>query len=258
MPTAIELRGVQLAYNEHPVLEGLDLALDEGRFLGIVGPNGGGKTTLLRILLGLLKPTSGTVHVFGEEPGRISPRGLIGYLPQRKTVEAGTLPLRAIDVVSMGLYGRLGFFRNPGKKDLEQAVKILGMMGIEDLAYAAFDRLSGGQQQRVAIARAIVGNPRLLVLDEPSAAIDIAAQEDFYHLLKGLQNRLGLTIVMVSHDIAVISSYVDEIACLNRTLRYHGSPVGALTDEVLTSLYGKRVDLLMHTADCDKCARLRP
>jgi zinc transport system ATP-binding protein len=137
----------------------------------------------------------------------------------------------------------------------EEMLMTLGMSGHED---HLFGSLSGGQQQRVSIARALVSAPKILILDEPSTGIDVVGQDDFYHLLKGLQKSHNLTIVMVSHDIGAITAYVDEIACLNRTLHYHGSPLGALNDDVLKELYGKSMEIIMHSKMCEKCERLGP
>ena len=134
-------------------------------------------------------------------------------------------------------------------------LKTMGMTGYEDHIYG---KLSGGQQQRVSIARSLVSEPRLLILDEPSTGIDVVGQEDFYHLLKGLQKKFRLSIIMASHDIGVITAYVDEIACLNRTLHYQGSPLGALNEEVLKELYGKSMEIIMHSHLCEKCERLQP
>ncbi len=256
---AIDIRNLTLVYNGREVLRDLSLFLEKGRFLGIVGPNGGGKTSLLKVILGLARPSYGSVHIFGTAPSQLVRSGKIfGYLPQRNEGEQN-FPLRAIDVVMMGLYGRIGLFRWPGKKDLMEARKCLEMMGISDLEKAPFETLSGGQQQRVSIARALAGSPAILVLDEPSTGIDSVGQEDFYHLLKGLQKRLGLTVVMVSHDVGSVTSYVDEIACLNKSLHFHGNPLGVFDEDVLAKLYGKSVDLLMHSGGgvCDKCERLR-
>ncbi|MBI5027008.1 MAG: metal ABC transporter ATP-binding protein [Nitrospirae bacterium] len=247
--------GVRLGGRE--VLKGINLSLDAGLFLGIVGPNGGGKTTLLKVILALIKPDSGSIAVFGRTPDEIIKRdSIFGYLPQGLKIDSN-FPARAIDVVLMGRYKRIGMFRWPGSDDRERAMTLLRIMGMEAHAGTPYGRLSGGEQQRISIARALSGEPKILILDEPSTGIDVVGQEDFYHLLKGLQKKLGLTIIMVSHDIGAVTAYVDEIACLNHTLHYHGSPLGALNEEILAGLYGKNIDLLMHTDVCDKCARLR-
>lgn len=257
MATAIDIKNLAVTLNGKEILAGIDLGLDEGRFLGIVGPNGGGKTTFLRVILGLVRPSAGEVTVFGKRPREAVKDGVFGYLPQHLNVDAD-FPATARDVVLMGLTGRRGAFRKHSSRDAKKAEEMLAVLGMSGYENHLFGALSGGQQQRVSIARALVSDPRILVLDEPSTGIDVVGQEDFYHLLKGIQKRLNLSIVMASHDIGVISAYVDEIACLNRTLHYHGNPLGAFNDEVLRELYGKSMEILMHSSLCERCERLKP
>jgi zinc transport system ATP-binding protein len=257
MSRAVEIENLSVIIKGKEVLRNIHFSLEEGVFLGIVGPNGGGKTTLIRAILGLLRPTAGKVRVFGREPGApMSEDDTFGYLPQQQNIDPN-FPATALDIVLMGRYRAAGFLRWPGKKDREKALHALSVMGVEDLRDLQYSQLSGGQQQRISIARALAGDPRMLILDEPSTGIDVVGQEDFYHLLKGFQKKMNLTILMVSHDIGTVTTYVDEISCLNINLYYHGNPLGALNEKVLTSLYGKNVDLLMHTDVCDKCERLR-
>lgn len=254
---AIEINNLTVKLNGKEVLKDINLSLEEGRFIGIVGPNGGGKTTLLRAILGLIKPASGEILIFGRPPEEVLKTGSIfGYLPQTLKVRPD-FPVRVIDVVMMGRYGKVGMLRWPGEKDRRKATECLSMMNVEELKDVPFGQLSGGQQQRASIARALAGEPKILILDEPSTSIDVVGQEDFYHLLKGLQKKFGITILMASHDIGTITTYVDEIACLNYTFHYQGNPLGALNETILTELYGKNVDLLLHTDICDKCERLR-
>jgi zinc transport system ATP-binding protein len=257
MNKSIEIQELTVVLNGREVLSDISLGLDEGGFLGIVGPNGGGKTTFLRVVLGLVKPTKGKVLVFGKTSKEAVKKGFFGYLPQHLNVDAD-FPATTRDVVLMGLTGRAGAFRRHSREDGEKAVEMLATMGMSGYENHIFGALSGGQQQRVSIARALISDPKILILDEPSTGIDVVGQEDFYHLLKGIQKRLALSIIMVSHDIGVISAYVDEIACLNRTLHYHGNPLGAFNDEVLRELYGKSMEILMHSALCDRCERLKP
>jgi zinc transport system ATP-binding protein len=257
MSRAVEIEALSVIIKGKEVLRNIHFSLEEGVFLGIVGPNGGGKTTLIRTILGLIRATVGRVSVFGRDPGSfLTGDGAFGYLPQQQNIDPN-FPATALDIVLMGRYRAAGLFRWPGKKDREKALHALSVMGVEDLKDNQYSQLSGGQQQRISIARALTGDPRMLILDEPSTGIDVVGQEDFYHLLKGLQKRMNLTILMVSHDIGTVTTYVDEIACLNINLYYHGNPLGALNEKVLTSLYGKNVDVLMHTDVCDKCERLR-
>ncbi len=257
MSRAVEIENLSVFLKGKEVLKNIDFTLEEGLFLGIVGPNGGGKTTLIRTILGLLAPTSGTVKIFGRSPQSFLVRnGLFGYLPQHQNIDPN-FPATALDIVLMGRYKAAGFLKWPGKKDREKAVRCLSIMGVENLKGMQYSQLSGGQQQRVSIARALAGEPRILILDEPSTGIDVVGQEDFYHLLKGLQKKMTLTILMVSHDIGTVTTYVDEISCLNISLYYHGNPLGALNEKIMKSLYGKDVDLLVHSDICDKCERLR-
>lgn len=251
---AIEIRGLKYLIGKKEILKEINLVLERGRFLGIVGPNGGGKTTLLKLILGILTPTSGDIKILGKDPLIAIKEGLFGYLPQALKIDIN-FPARAIDVVLMGLMDKsLPFL---GRAQREKAMNALRTMGMDDHAFEAFGDLSAGQQQRVLAARAIVSEPEILILDEPSTGIDVVGQEDFYHLLKGLQKRRGITIIMVSHDIGAVTGYVDEVACLNRTLHYHGSPVGALSEEVLSKLYGRSVEIIMHSETCEGCERLK-
>lgn len=253
---ALEIRNLSVLLNDKEILSDINISLDEGKFLGIVGPNGSGKTTLLRTILGLIKPAKGDIKVFGKSPADSLRQGVYGYLPQHINLDIN-FPASALDIVTMGLYGKLGMFRRSSAKEKQKAleyIELIGMSGHED---RHFGDLSGGEQQRISIARALVSNPKILILDEPSTGIDVVGQEDFYHLLKGLQKRFGLTIVMVSHDIGSVTAYVDEIACLNKILYYHGAPLGAIDEKMLEKLYGKNIEILMHTETCDKCERLK-
>lgn len=257
MNSAIEIENLSIILKGKDIIKNINFTLEEGHFLGIVGPNGGGKTTLIRAILGLVSPSSGSVKIFGQNSESLLGTDIIfGYLPQHINIDPN-FPASALDIVLMGRYKKTGLFKWPGKKDREQAIECLSMMGAENLKDMQYSQLSGGQQQRVSIARALAGEPKILILDEPSTGIDVVGQEDFYHLLKGLQKKMNLTILMVSHDIGAVTTYVDEISCLNVNLYYHGNPLGALNEKVMTSLYGKNVDMLMHTDVCDKCERLR-
>lgn len=252
---AIEIYDLSVILNGKEVLHNINLKINEGVFIGIVGPNGGGKTTLLKTIIGLIKPQKGNVLIFGKEPIDQSKRGIFGYLPQHQNIDTN-FPITTLEVVMMGLHRR-GLFRRYSKDDHNRAKEMITLMGMDGFENHPFGSLSGGQQQRVSIARALAHNPKILVLDEPSTGIDVVGQEDFYHLLRGLQKRFNLTIIMVSHDIGTITTYVDEIACMNRTLHYHGNPLGAFDKDVLKGLYGKSIEIIMHSGLCEKCERLR-
>jgi len=247
---AIELERVCVSLDGREVLRDINLRLARGRFLGIVGPNGGGKTTLLRVVLGFIPPSAGTARLLGRPPRAVLREGhRVGYLPQGSRSDPA-FPASALDVALMGRYGLLGFGRRPGPRDLAAARGALARVGMEDAAGRRFGRLSGGEQQRVSIARALACEPELLVLDEPSTSVDAVAQEDLYHLLKELQRDLGLTIVMVSHDVGVVTTLVDEVACLNRTLSYHGCAAGFSPLAAFAGAYGGTAAILRHGPHC--------
>ncbi len=250
----VELRGVWSRYDRSWVLRNVSLSCPAGSIFGIVGPNGAGKTTLIKIILGLIVPDRGEVLVLGRPPQKLGKdRSRIGYLPQISLAHRD-FPVTAIDVVLMGRYSALGFFRRPGAADRARALEILELVGMADRANSPFGTLSGGQQQRVGIARALVGDPRLLLLDEPSTGIDTVGQESFYRLLEDLRNRLGLAVIMVSHDIGVVTAHTDHIACLNRTIHYHGKPDGCLDREILERTYGsKGLQVVVHDSQCPTC-----
>jgi zinc transport system ATP-binding protein len=220
-------------------LQDVTLSVRDGERLGILGPNGGGKSTLLRLTLGLLKGYQGRVRVFGLEPDEARRRRLIGYVPQKIEAELA-FPLSVRQVVEMS--AGLG---NSAWKRLAPAVRrgaaeALELVGATDLAERPIGRLSGGQLQRVMIARALARRPRLLLLDEPTVGIDVAGQERFADLLQALHQRLGLTIVVVSHDIRTIAAGSDRVACLSRTLHSHVAPAG-LTPQVLAEVFSHDV-----------------
>ncbi len=236
--TAIELRDVSFAYDGVPVLEDIELQVNEGEFLGIVGPNAGGKTTLLKLILGLLEPQTGSVRIEGKSPRQV--RCSLGYLPQFPTFPRD-FPITVEQTVLMG---RIGAF-SPGchsGADRQTARAALQEMEAEDLLKRQIGSLSGGQLQRVLLARALAGNPRILILDEPTANIDQRMEGDIFELLKRLNERM--TILVVSHDVGFISSYVKRVACVNRTLVCHHTD--AIDGQVIQELYGENVRMVAH------------
>ncbi|MCG6930966.1 MAG: ABC transporter ATP-binding protein [Desulfofustis sp.] len=215
----VEINDLCFSYSGKEVLHGIDLVINIGDFVAVVGPNGGGKTTLLKLVIGLLRPTRGSVKLAGGKPGSREGKLKIGYVPQQINHNLN-FPATALDVVIMGKHvpdRRFSFGR--GDKDREDGLSALAKMGITDLAHRRISALSGGQRQRVLISRALVSRPDLLVLDEPTASIDSRGQSDFYALLKELNEEL--TILMVSHDLLSISSVAKSVACVNRRLHYH-------------------------------------
>ncbi len=236
MNYAVELEGVSVTLSGVRVLEDITLKIPRGEFWGIIGPNGGGKTTLLRTVIGTVKPLSGAVRVFGMSPKDAVKEGLIGYLPQRLK---GKVPFSAFDLISL-----IG-----DSSRAEEALEKVGMLHKADVPY---HRLSGGEQQRVLIAAILSREPKLLLLDEPSTGVDVVAQDSFYNMLKKLKSD-GVTIVMVSHDIGVVAQFVDNVVCLNRRLKYTGDPRGALNCHLLEELYGDKVSVFVHHPECEGC-----
>jgi len=235
----VRLTNVRVDYEDIPALEDINLSILPHDFLGIIGPNGGGKSTLLKLLLGLIKPVSGSVAVFGKSPAQVRRR--IGYVPQHPAFDRD-FPASVWDVTLMGRYNNAGLFHRYGQVDKTAAERALARVGMLEFQRKQIGRLSGGQQQRVFVARALVAEPELLLLDEPTSSLDTTMQTEFYELLAELKK--SLTIVMASHDISAISVYVDKIACLNRQLYYHGSK--EITPEILEATYKCPVQLIAH------------
>lgn len=218
----VEARGVCFSWAPGRVaLENVNLTVPRGTFLGIIGPNGGGKTTLVRLILGELVPSAGEIRVFGVPPNRLGRlRARIGYLPQRPTL-ARDFPVTALEAVMMAGFARLGPLRRVPKWLRQKALEMLAVVGMETEAERLIGRLSGGQQQRVLIARALVNDPDLLLLDEPTVGVDTGGQAAFFELLLRLREQMALTIVMVTHDLLQIGRYAERLACLNRTIHWH-------------------------------------
>ena len=237
----VSIKGLWICRAEHAVLEDINLELQAGDFLGLIGPNGGGKSTLLKAMLGLIKPDRGSIALFGLPPA--AARSRVGYVPQ-KTVFDQSFPVKALDVVLMGRYSRTGLLHRYGSQDRQAALRALKAVGMDDRAEREIGALSGGEQQRVFVARSLVSDPKLLLLDEPTAGVDSAQQTDFYDLLCHLNRDLGIAIVLVSHDVTAISRYVSKIACLNQRLYYHGSK--ELSNEDIEKAYGCPVEMIAH------------
>lgn len=236
-PPIIELEHVTVSYQDVLVLDDVSLTVPAGSFLALLGPNGAGKTTLLQVILGQVRPALGVVRVFGKPPGAPGgERRRIGYVPQVMTVDVN-FPVSAGEVVLMGRYGRIGLFRRPSEADRLAARRAMERVGILDLEKRPIARLSGGQRQRVFLARALANEPELLLLDEPTTGVDVASSESLYELL-GVLYQSGITMLVVSHDVGVVASYVGGVVCLNRRLVAHGRPEQVLGSEELAKMYG--------------------
>jgi ABC-type Mn2+/Zn2+ transport system ATPase subunit len=237
MSALVSFRGAGLGYGRRRVLSGLDFEVAEGDFLGLVGPNGAGKTTVLRALLGTLAPQEGTVT---RAPGL-----RFGYVPQRDQVDY-SFPLRVLDVVLMGRYDRIGLARRPGREDRDRATAALEHVGIAELAERPLKDLSGGQKQRTLIARALVGEPNVLVLDEPTNGMDLVATTQILGLVRELHERDNLTVIMVSHALNEVANYVERIALVVGGGFRIGTVDEIMTEPVLSEMYGIPVEVDSH------------
>jgi zinc transport system ATP-binding protein len=235
----VKLENVWVYHDSIPVLEAINLSIETNDFLGIIGPNGGGKTTLLKVILGLIKPNRGRVTVLGMPPER--GRKHIGYISQFNLFDHD-FPISVFEVVLMGRYNQSGLFRRYSEDDKKAAIAALETVEMLEYRDRQVGKLSGGEQQRVFIARALTTNPKLLLLDEPTASIDPNMQAEFYELLDKLKE--DMAIVLVSHDVSAVSIYVNEIACLNHQLFYHGSK--EVSAEELEKTYQCPIQLIAH------------
>lgn len=230
----LELNDITAGYDNTPVLQQVNFEINDHDFIGIIGPNGGGKTTLLKVILGLIKPFGGTVVYHAPK------QNLFGYLPQNSRFDS-RFPISVSEVVLSGLISGKGLWKSYNKSDHRQAEELLEKYGMGAYKKAPIGDLSGGQMQRVFLCRAIISAPRVLILDEPTTYVDSNFEKEFYAILKDLNKTLS--IVMVSHDLGTICSYVKTIACVNRGLHYHNSNL--ISAEQLRS-YNCPIELISH------------
>lgn len=233
----LAFENADLGYGRRKVLSGLNLALERGDFLGIVGPNGTGKTTVLKAMLGILKPMSGQV--------RRNPSVRFGYVPQRQYID-DVFPLSVSEVALMGRFSTMGALARPSKQDRKIVLESLEHVGIADLAARAYRELSGGQKQRVLIARALAAKPQVMILDEPTNDMDIASEHAIMELLKQLHDQYSITVVMVSHLLNVVANYVEKLALIDGGLRMVGRTEDVLSSENLSSIYEVPVSVAIH------------
>lgn len=237
---AVHIEDLSVYYGRTAALTHVELDVTQGEYLGIIGPNGGGKSTLIKAILGLVPPTSGKIEVFGAAPG--GRHAAVGYVPQFAAMDR-RFPITLMEVVLSGhLPGGISPFFAYSKQDREAACALIERVGLSALSARKISDLSGGEFQRMLIARALAVKPKLLLLDEPTASVDAGAREKIYELLDELNREM--TIILVTHDLLAISSKVRRLACLNARLVYHGEP--ELNEGVINALYGCPVDLIAH------------
>ena len=236
MAYLFEMYSLSASYGTNMVLQDVNFRVNENDFIGVIGPNGGGKTTLLRVILGLVKPVSGKM-VFNSD---LLNGNSIGYLPQISTGDVN-YPVTVTDIILSGLMIRKGFISRMSPDDKKKADKVIEELGLSGMSKSILTELSGGQMQRVFLGRAIIGDPRLLLLDEPGNFVDMTFENDFYEKLRDLNKRMA--ILMVSHDVGTISAHIKSFACVNRSLHYH--PSHEITYEDLLA-YGCPIQLVTH------------
>lgn len=242
----IEVENVSFAYDSVEVLKNITLSIHQGDYISLIGPNGGGKTTLIKIMLGLIKPQVGEIKLFGKKLSDFNDWSKLGYVPQKAINFDPLFPVTVREVVAMGRYGKKGLLNWLSKNDHKIIDAALSQVEMIQHADRLIGNLSSGQQQRVFIARALAGEPEVIFLDEPTVGVDAKNQEEFYALLTNLNTTLGITLIIISHDVDAVSHRVTEIACLNQTLVYHGDPKKFMKGHYLDDLYGKNVRLIDH------------
>jgi manganese/zinc/iron transport system ATP- binding protein len=250
--TALEIHDMTVAYRRKPVLWDIDLTVPEGKLVGIVGPNGAGKSTLIKATLGLVPLASGKVEIYGKPYD--TQRRIVGYVPQRETVD-WDFPVTALDVVLMGTYGKLGWFRRPGHRQREIARECLAQVELADLADRQIRQLSGGQQQRVFLARALAQDATVYFMDEPFAGVDAATEAAILRLLQNLRSARK-TVFVVHHDLQTTADYFDWVILLNMRLLACGPIATTFTAENLQKTYGGRLTILDQAAEAVR--RRRP
>jgi manganese/zinc/iron transport system ATP- binding protein len=237
---AIEVRDLTVAYRDKPVLWDIDLEVPQGALMAIVGPNGAGKTTLIKAILGLVPKAAGDVLILGQSYG--AQRQHLGYVPQRGSVD-WDFPTSVLDVVTMGLYGHLGWLRRPGQAERTRAMAALEKVGMADLSGRQISQLSGGQQQRVFLARALVQEAPVYFMDEPFQGVDATTERAIIALLRTLRTE-GKTVVAVHHDLQTVPEYFDEVMLLNIRKIASGRVADVFTEENLRLTYGGRVGFI--------------
>ena len=241
-PVALRVDDLTVAYHSRPAIWDVDLSVPEGVLMAIVGPNGAGKSTFIKAVLNLIPRAAGTVLFYGKPYEQA--RSLVGYVPQRGSVD-WDFPTSVIDVVTMGLYRQIGWFRRPGKQAREQALHALDQVGMADFAHRQISQLSGGQQQRTFLARALVQDAQIYFMDEPFAAVDAVTERAIVNILHELRAR-GKTVIVVHHDLQTVSAYFDQVTLLNVEVIASGPTADVFTPENLRRTYGGRVSVLAH------------
>lgn len=241
----IHFKNASFGYHKEPALNNISLEIKQGEFIGIIGPNGSGKTTFLRAILGLITPQNGTLQIFDCDCQKLQchHRARIGYVPQKDSVDPH-FPITVFETVLMGRYSSIGLWKRPGAKDREIVLAALENVAMGNFKDTPLGNLSGGQQRRVFIARALAQNPEILLLDEPTTGIDSPTSHSIIELIRKLHKELRLTIIFVTHEINMISPFIDRLVLLNKNVIACGKPREILVKDILSKVYGKEVMIL--------------
>lgn len=251
----LEVENLSFAYRENYILKNVSFTVDKGDFVGIIGPNGSGKSTLVKLMLKILTPEKGQIKIMGEDIKRFNRWSKIGYISQKAITFNGDFPATVNEVVGVNLLADTGIFRKKPKDYDQRVFDALKKVGMQEYGHKLIGRLSGGQQQRVFIARVLITNPEIMILDEPTTGIDAKSEEALYCLLARLNEELGITVIMVTHDIGAITVHANKLVCLGEdglTVHDTGEPV---TDQILSEIYGYSVQV--HSHQCRNCDHIR-
>ncbi len=233
----IKVKNLDFYYGGEAVLKNLSFSVDEGEYLGIIGPNGGGKTTLIKILLGLLKPSAGTIEIFDKEITSFNDYYRVGYVPQRIAHMEVNFPVTVDEIITSGRTVNKGPFYRLNAEDKKALGRVMAVADVLSLRNKLIGNLSGGERQRVFIARALASEPDILILDEPTVGVDVSAQKQFYKFLKELNQQQRITILFVTHDLDMISNEATKVLCLNHGLVCYGLPSEAVDEKTMRDLY---------------------
>ncbi|OZU88695.1 zinc ABC transporter ATP-binding protein [Virgibacillus indicus] len=244
----VSMKNISYAYDQKTVLNHINFEIPKGAFMGLLGPNGGGKTTLIKLILGLLKPDEGSVQLLGGPIGKFKDWNRIGFVSQKANSFNKGFPATVFEVVSTGLTANVGYFRFFNKNHKEKIIQAIDQVGMLEYTHENIGNLSGGQQQRIFIARSLVNDPQLLILDEPTVGVDYENVQRFYELLHRLNDERQITLLLVTHDTGTITEHATDIVCLNKTLHFHGKPeeYTSLSEKDLSVFYGHPVNIVTH------------
>ena len=251
MANVIEVKNLRFGYSEKLTIKDVSFSVEKGDYLGIIGPNGSGKSTLIKLMLGILHPQAGEIRILGENINQFRKWDKIGYVSQKANAYKTAFPATVEEIVGANLFSRIGLFKRIGKKHREMIYNALELVGMQDYGKSMIGNLSGGQQQRVFIARVLVSEPEIIFLDEPAVGIDVKSEEELYCLLARLNRDLGITIVMVTHDISAVTVHANKLACMgDKSLTIH-NPREEDAKKYISVLYGYEVNLHIHEHNCE-------